>query len=80
MSRPDLIPMLLDVSIDPCDGSVHPSLQYVLIRGFTAMGWEQPKAASEDMAMEILKMIRPTLTSGGEVPPKQYPPLGEKTG
>lgn len=59
--QPDLVPMLLDVSIDPCDGSIHPSLQYVLIRGFSAMGWAQPSAAAEDMAMEILKMIRPSI-------------------
>jgi hypothetical protein len=61
--------MLLNVSIDPCDGSVHPSLQYVLIRGFTAMGWEQPKAASENIAMEILKIIRPSVRpdAGGGV-------------
>ncbi len=60
MTRPDLVPMLLDVSIDSGDGSIWPSLQYILIRGFTAMGWEQPKAASEDMAMAILGMIRPS--------------------
>ena len=81
MSRPDLVSMLLDVSIDPCDGSVHPSLQYVLIRGFSAMGWEQPKAASEDMAMEILKMIRPSssnLASGGKVASREYPALGDR--
>lgn len=76
--NPDLIPMLLDVSIDPCDGSVHPSLQYVLIRGFSAMGWEQPQAASEDMAMEILKMIRPNLASGGTVAPSVQPLIGER--
>lgn len=76
--NPDLIPMLLDVSIDPCDGSVHPSLQYVLIRGFSAMGWEQPQAASEDMAMEILKMIRPKLASGGTVTPSEQPLVGER--
>jgi hypothetical protein len=65
---PDLVPMLLDASIDPCDGTVAPSLQYVLIRGFTAMGWEQPKAASEDMAMEILKMIRPSQLAHDQCP------------
>lgn len=76
--QPDLVPMLLDVSIDPCDGSVHSSLQYVLIRGFTAMGWEQPKAASEDMAMEILKMIRPSnLAAGGTVKPSKQSVVGE---
>lgn len=78
MTKPDLVPMLLDVSIDPCDGSVHPSLQYVLIRGFTAMGWEQPKAASEDMAMEILKMVRPSnLAAGGTVKPSKQSVVGE---
>ncbi len=78
MTKTDLVPMLLDVSIDPCDGSVHSSLQYVLIRGFTAMGWEQPKAASEDMAMEILKMIRPSnLAAGGTVKPSKQSVVGE---
>lgn len=78
MTKTDLVPMLLDVSIDPCDGSVHSSLQYVLIRGFTAMGWEQPKAASEDMAMEILKMIRPSnLAAGGTIKPSKQSVVGE---
>lgn len=76
MTRPDLVPMILDVSINPCDGSIAPSLQYVLIRGFSAMGWSQPSAAAEDMAMQILKMIRPA--SGGTVSPKEFPPIGER--
>lgn len=70
-SRPDLVPLLLDVTIDPGDDSKYPSLQYVLIRGFAAMGWPLPAAASEDMAMAILTMIRPIWQPISTAPPQE---------
>lgn len=58
---PDVdVTALLDVTIDPGDGTIHSSLQYVLLRGFHAMGWQNPKMASEDMAAAIVISLRRT--------------------
>jgi hypothetical protein len=37
------------VEADPGDGTVKPNLEYVLIRGFSAMGWGQPSLAAHDI-------------------------------
>lgn len=38
-----------EITVDPGDGSTPVPLEYVLIRGFTAMGWERPASAAGDM-------------------------------
>lgn len=42
-----------DVTVDPGDGSAPIPLEYVLIRGFTAMDWKLPATAAGDMINAI---------------------------
>lgn len=46
-----------EITIDPGDGSCAIPLEYVLIRGFTAMGWKLPATAAGDMLEAIAKAV-----------------------
>ena len=46
-----------EATVDPGDGSAPIPLEYVLIRGFTAMGWKLPATAAGDMLDAIAESI-----------------------
>lgn len=51
------IEKIATVEIDPGDGTVKPNLEYVLIRGFSAMGWVQPNLAADCLIENIAQSI-----------------------
>ena len=40
---------IASAEIDPEDGTARLNLEYVLIRGFAAMGWAQPTLATHEL-------------------------------
>lgn len=49
MTNAEIKNALSETVIDPGDGSAAIPLEYVLIRGFSAMGWKLPATAAGDM-------------------------------
>ncbi|WP_425909018.1 hypothetical protein [Nitrobacter sp. TKz-YC02] len=52
--------IIAKVTIDPGDDTVHPDIGHVLARGFHAMGWANPQAASCDMIEAVASALRHT--------------------
>jgi hypothetical protein len=48
---------ICEATIEPGDGSAAIPLEYVLIRGFSAMGWKLPATAAGDMIDTIAERI-----------------------
>lgn len=46
-----------EAAVDPGDGCTPLPLEYVLIRGFSAMGWKLPATAAGDMLDAITERI-----------------------
>jgi hypothetical protein len=49
-----------EVKVDPGDGCTPIPLEYVLIRGFSAMGWKLPATAAGDMLDAIASAVSST--------------------
>ncbi|WP_156433864.1 hypothetical protein [Bradyrhizobium retamae] len=57
----DIVRDIASVEVDPGDGTALPNLEYVLIRGFSAMGWAHPSLAAHEMieAIAALSQVPP---------------------
>ena len=48
-ANPEYYLAIAEAEIDTCDGTMKPTLEYVLLRGFAAMGWAQPSKAADEI-------------------------------